>query len=55
LGRVIVYAVLPFAYLNLFNREVSSSAVGVSDESRFEKADEVGFVWGYLIGKDGRA
>jgi hypothetical protein len=43
-GEVVVCAILPFPYLSLFNRGVSSSAVGVSDESRFEKPDEVRFV-----------
>jgi hypothetical protein len=44
-GEVVVRAVFPFPYLNLFHRGVSSSAVGVTDESRFEKPDEVGFVY----------
>jgi hypothetical protein len=44
LGEVVVRAVFPFPYLNLFDRGVTSAAVCVSDESRFEKPDEVGFV-----------
>jgi hypothetical protein len=43
-GEVVVCAVFPFPYLNIFNRGVPSAFVRVSDESRFEKPDEVGFV-----------
>jgi hypothetical protein len=43
-GEVVVRAVLPFPYLNLFNRGVSAATVRVADESRFEDSDEVGFV-----------
>jgi hypothetical protein len=43
-GGVVVRAVFPFPYLNTFSQGVTSAAVRVSDESRFEKPDEVGFV-----------
>jgi hypothetical protein len=61
-GEVVVRAVRPFPYLNNLNRQVSSSAVCVSNVSRIEKHDEVGFVcWGsnregdYLGMEDGMA
>jgi hypothetical protein len=43
-GEAVVRAVLPFPYLNLFNRGVSAAAVCVTDVSRFEEADKVGFM-----------
>jgi hypothetical protein len=46
LGEVIVRAVLPFPYLNLFYGGVTAATVCVTDESRFEEADKVGFVCG---------
>jgi hypothetical protein len=46
LGEVIVRALLPFPYLNLFDGCVSAAAVCVTDEARFEEADKVGFVCG---------
>jgi hypothetical protein len=42
----VVCALLPFSDLNLINRGVTSSAVHISDELRFEESDEVGFVCG---------
>jgi hypothetical protein len=61
-GEVAVRAVLPFPYLNLFNRGVSVATVSVTDVARFEEADKVGFVCGGsqrggedLGGEDGRA
>jgi hypothetical protein len=39
----VVCQILPFPYLN-FYRRILSSAVRISNESRFEWADEVGFV-----------
>jgi hypothetical protein len=45
-GEVIVRAILPFPYMNLFDGGVSAAAVCVTDESRFEEADKVGFVCG---------
>ena len=45
-GEVIVRAVLPLSYLNLFDGCVSAAAVSVTDKSRFEKANEIGFVCG---------
>jgi hypothetical protein len=45
LGEVVVGAVLPLLYLNLFYRRVTAATVCVAvDESRFEEADEIGFV-----------
>jgi hypothetical protein len=46
LRDVIVRAVLPFPYLNLFYGSVTAATVCVTDEARFEEADEVGFVCG---------
>jgi hypothetical protein len=46
--EVVVYAILIFSYLNLFNRGVSSASVRVSDVSRFEEFDNVGFVCGRI-------
>jgi hypothetical protein len=43
-GEVLVRAILPFPYLNLFYRGVSAATVCVADESRLEEADEVRFV-----------
>jgi hypothetical protein len=43
MGEVVVRAIFPFPYMNLFNRGVTSSAVCVSDESRFKESDEVGY------------
>jgi hypothetical protein len=43
-GEVVVRAVLPFPYLNLFLRGVSAATVCVTDVSRFEESDKVGFV-----------
>jgi hypothetical protein len=43
-GEVVVRALLPFPYLNLFNRGVSAATVCVTDVSRFEESDKVGFV-----------
>jgi hypothetical protein len=40
----VVLAMFPFPYLNLCDRGVTSAAVCVSDESRIEKPDEVGFM-----------
>jgi hypothetical protein len=40
----VVRAILPFPYLSRFNRGVSAAAVDVTDVSRFEEADQVGFV-----------
>jgi hypothetical protein len=45
-GEVVVRAVFSFPYLNLFSRRISSSAVRVSSEFRFEESDEVRFVSG---------
>jgi hypothetical protein len=45
-GEVIVCAVYLFPYPNRFTRGVASAAVRMSDEYRFEKSDEVGFVCG---------
>jgi hypothetical protein len=39
-GEVLVLGVLPFPYLDLFNRGVSAAAVCVTDVSRFEESDE---------------
>jgi hypothetical protein len=47
-GEVVVCAVFPFPYPNLFNRGVTSSAVRVPDESRFKESDEVGLCAGGL-------
>jgi hypothetical protein len=44
LGEVVVGALLPLPYLNLFDRRVTVATVCVADESRFEEADEIGFV-----------
>jgi hypothetical protein len=44
LGEVVVSAVLPFPYLNFLNRRVYAAAVSVTDISRFEEANEIGFV-----------
>jgi hypothetical protein len=44
-GEVVVLAIFPFPYLKFFNREVTSSAVCVSDDSRFNESDEVEFVF----------
>jgi hypothetical protein len=46
LGEVVVCAVFPVAYLNLFNGGVSAATVCVTDESRIEEADKVGFMCG---------
>jgi hypothetical protein len=43
-GYVVVRALFPFPFLNLFNRGVTSAAACVYDQSRFEKPDEVGYV-----------
>jgi hypothetical protein len=45
-GEVVVGAVFPFPYLNLCNGGVTSTAVCMSNESRFEEPDEVSFVSG---------
>jgi hypothetical protein len=42
--EVVVRALVQFLYLIIFARGVTSAAVWVSDDSRFEKPDEVGFV-----------
>ena len=42
--EVIVCAVLPFPYLNLFDGCVTTATIGVTNESGFEDADEVRFV-----------
>jgi hypothetical protein len=39
--EAVVCAVFPFSYLN---RGVTSSSVRMSDNSRFEESDEVGFM-----------
>jgi hypothetical protein len=46
-GEVVVSALFPFPYLDLFNSGVTSIAVRMPDESRFEEPDEVGFVCGW--------
>jgi hypothetical protein len=46
LGEVVVRAVFPLSYLNLFNGLVSTATVCVTDESKFEEADKVGFMRG---------
>jgi hypothetical protein len=46
LGELVVCALFPFFYLNLFNGRVAPTTVCVTDESRFEEADKVGFVCG---------
>jgi hypothetical protein len=46
LGAVVVCAVFPFPYLDLFNGRVAAAAVCVTDDSRSEEADKVGFVCG---------
>jgi methyl coenzyme M reductase subunit D len=46
LGEVIVRAILPFPYLNLFYGCVTATTVCVTDEAKFEEADKVGFVCG---------
>jgi hypothetical protein len=47
LGEVVVRAVLPFPYMDLFNRGVSATTICVTDVSRFEESDKVGLVrWG---------
>jgi hypothetical protein len=43
-GEVVVCGVFPFPYLNLFKRGVSSTAVRMFDESRFEELNEAGLV-----------
>jgi hypothetical protein len=40
-GEVVVCPKFPFPYLNIFIRGVTASSVRMSDESRFEKPDEV--------------
>jgi hypothetical protein len=59
-GEVVVSAIFLFPYLNMFDRGVPSASARVTDESRFEEPDEVGFVcWGsqhrgeYLVKEDG--
>jgi hypothetical protein len=42
----VVCAIFPFSYPNLINRGVTSAAVRMSDESRFEEPDEVEFMRG---------
>jgi hypothetical protein len=42
--EVVVRAVLPFPYLIVFTRGVSVAIVCVTDVSRFEEWDKVGFV-----------
>jgi hypothetical protein len=42
--EVVVCAVLPFPYVNLFNQGASAATVCVTDVSRFEDADKVRFV-----------
>jgi hypothetical protein len=61
-GEFVVRALFPFPYLDLFNRGVSSAIVCVTDVSRFEESDKVGFVCQgpqrggeNLVPKDGRA
>jgi hypothetical protein len=61
-GRRCVPCSIPIPLSKSFNRGVSSAAVCVSGESRFEKSDEVGFVCRgsqrggeYLGREDGRA
>ena len=39
-----VGAVFPFPYLNFFDRRVSTAAVVVANEARFEEAYEIGFM-----------
>jgi hypothetical protein len=46
LGEVAVRALLIFPCLNLFYGCVTAATVCVTDEARFEEADEVGFVCG---------
>ena len=46
MSEVVVCAVLPFPYLNLFYGCVTSATVGVTNEAGFEDADEVRFVCG---------
>jgi hypothetical protein len=60
--EVVVRAILPFPYLNLFNRRVSAATVRVTDVSRFDESDEVAFVCGgsqrggdNIGGENGRA
>jgi hypothetical protein len=43
-GEVVVRAIFPSPYMNIFNRGVTAATVCVADESRFEKPDKVGFV-----------
>jgi hypothetical protein len=43
-GESVVCAILPFPYLTISNRGVTSTAVLMSDESRFKETYEVGFV-----------
>jgi hypothetical protein len=45
-GEVVVCAIFPYPYLNLFNGGVASTAVRMSDDSRFEEPDKEGFVCG---------
>jgi hypothetical protein len=40
----VVRVVLPFPYLNTFNRGVLAATVSVTDVSRFEEVDKVWFV-----------
>jgi hypothetical protein len=44
--QAVIVAVFPFAYLNIFNRRVATTDVGVLNESRFLEADTIGFVRG---------
>jgi hypothetical protein len=39
--EVIVCAILPFPYFDLFNRGVATSGIRVADEHGFEESDEV--------------
>jgi hypothetical protein len=62
MGEVVVRAVFPLPYLNLFYRGVPSAFAHVADESRFEEQDEVVFVsrgsrhrGEYLVREDGGA
>ena len=43
-GAVVVGAVFPLPYLNFFDRRVSTAAVVVANEARFEEAYEIGFM-----------
>jgi hypothetical protein len=61
-GEAVISFIFPFPYLNLLDRGVPSASVCVSDESRFEEPDKVGFMGGgsqhrgeYLIREDGMA